>query len=133
MTLPIPERRPLERLALVIWTTALTALGLASIAAVCWFLVPPITHDAAALRRWIAAGLALELLQMRDMNVLLDAIRGRQLPKLVVDPSFYAMDMYRPDVHRTLTDAIAANYRPAASAPGGRIILYLPRLAPVSP
>jgi hypothetical protein len=75
----------------------------------------------------------IELLQMRDMNVLLDAIRNRQLPKLVVDPSFYAMDMYRPDVYRALTAAIAANYRPAASAPGGRIILYLPHLPPVSP
>jgi hypothetical protein len=74
-----------------------------------------------------------ELLQTRDMNVLLDAIRHRQLPKLVVDRNFYAMDMYRPEVYRALTAAIAANYRPSATAPGSRLTLYIPLASPTVP
>jgi hypothetical protein len=74
-----------------------------------------------------------ELLQTRDMNVLLAAIRNRQLPKLVVDRNFYAMDMYRPEVYRALTTAIAQNYRPVAVAPGGRLTLYAPLPPSASP
>ena len=37
----------LRRLALVIGTTALSAAGLALVAAACWYLVPPVSHDAA--------------------------------------------------------------------------------------
>jgi hypothetical protein len=52
MTLSLAERRPLERLALVIWTTALSGCGFAIIAAICWYAVPPITHDAAFIARF---------------------------------------------------------------------------------
>ena len=41
----------------------------------------------------------VELLRMRDMDAVLAAIRGRRIPKLVVDANFFAMDMYRPEVY----------------------------------
>ena len=69
----------------------------------------------------------VELLEMRDMNGLLAAIRGRRMAKLVVDANFFAMEMYRPEVYEELTRAIAENYRAAARAPGGKVVLYVPR------
>jgi hypothetical protein len=72
----------------------------------------------------------VELLQMRDMQVLIDAIKTRQIPKLFVERNFWAMDMYRPDVYQALTDAIATNYRAGVASPNGRLILYQPMSAP---
>jgi hypothetical protein len=68
----------------------------------------------------------VELLQMRDMNVLIQDIEARQIPKLFVERNFWTMDMYRPDVYQALTDAIKLHYRAAASSPGGRLVLYEP-------
>jgi hypothetical protein len=72
----------------------------------------------------------VELLQMRDMNVLIEAIRARQIPKLFVERNFWTMDMYRPDVYQALTDAIAANYRQVVKSTGARLILYEPTVPP---
>jgi hypothetical protein len=69
----------------------------------------------------------VELLRMRDMEVVLAAIQGHAIPKLVVDENFFAMEMYRPEVYQALREAIAGNYRVAAVAPGGRVVLEVPR------
>jgi hypothetical protein len=52
MLSPPAERRPLARLALVLWTTLLTVGGLALIAATCWVFVPPLAHDDAFVARY---------------------------------------------------------------------------------
>ncbi len=52
MTLPLDERRPFERLALIIWTVGLVACCLGGIGAVCWIVVPPIPHDAVFVARF---------------------------------------------------------------------------------
>jgi hypothetical protein len=72
----------------------------------------------------------VELLQMRDMNVLIDAIQARQIPKLFVERNFWTMDMYRGDVYQELNDAIAGSYRAVAASPGGKLLLYEPTSAP---
>jgi hypothetical protein len=72
----------------------------------------------------------VELLQMRDMQALIAAIQARQIPKLFVERNFWTMDMYRPDVYRELTDAIAANYHANSASPNGRLILYEPTATP---
>jgi hypothetical protein len=69
----------------------------------------------------------VELMKVSDVNVLLAAIRQRRLPKLVVDRNFYDLEMYRPEVYQWLTEAIAANYRVADIAPGGKVVLEVPR------
>jgi len=69
----------------------------------------------------------VELMKVSDVNVLLDAIRQRRLPKLVVDQNFFDLQMYRPEVYQWLTDAIAQNYRVVDTAPGGKVVLEVPR------
>ena len=69
----------------------------------------------------------VELMKMSDVNVLLDAIRQRRVPKLVVDRNFFDLQMYRPEVYAWLTDAIAQNYRVVDTAPGGKVVLEVPR------
>jgi hypothetical protein len=68
----------------------------------------------------------VELLQMRDMDVLIQALQSRRIPKLFAEQNFWTMDMYREDVYGEITQAIAHNYRPAAFSAGG-LILYVPK------
>ncbi len=70
----------------------------------------------------------VELLQRRDMDVLIDALQWHEIPKLFVDKNFWFMDMYRNDVYAAITDAMAAQYKPVAISPGG-LILEVPRSA----
>jgi hypothetical protein len=70
----------------------------------------------------------VELLQMRDMQALIDALQAQRLPKLFVERNFWTMDMYRGDVYAAITDAIAVHYQPAAVSPGG-LTLYVPKTA----
>jgi len=72
----------------------------------------------------------VELLQMRDMRALINAVQARQIPKLFVERNFWTMDMYRPDVYRELTDAIAQQYHAVASSPNAKLILYEPMSVP---
>ena len=69
----------------------------------------------------------VELMKMSDLNVLLDAVRQRRVPKLVVDRNFFDLQMYRPEVYAWLTGAIARNYRVVDTAPGGKVVLEVPR------
>jgi hypothetical protein len=69
----------------------------------------------------------IELLQARDMDVVIAAIRNREIRKLFVDDNFAYLQMYRPDVYRELRDAIDQNYRKTEVGPTGRLILYTPR------
>jgi hypothetical protein len=69
----------------------------------------------------------IELLRARDMDVLIDAIRGRRIGKLFVEQNFYAIEMYRPDIYQEVRDAIAQNYQVSEVGPTGRLVLYTPR------
>jgi hypothetical protein len=69
----------------------------------------------------------IELVRARDMDVLIQAIQNRRIPKLFVDQNFTAIQMYRPDVYQKLRDAIGQNYLVSAVGPAGRLILYTPR------
>ena len=69
----------------------------------------------------------VELMRTSDVDVLLDAIRQRRVPKLVVDQNFFDLQMYRPEVYQWLTEAIAQNYRVVDTAPGGKVVLEVPR------
>jgi len=61
-------------------------------------------------------------MKVSDVNVLLDAIRQRRLPKAGGGPEFFRLQMYRPEVYQWLTDAIAQNYRRVVdTAPGGKV------------
>jgi hypothetical protein len=72
----------------------------------------------------------IELLRTSDMDALLTAIRERRIPKLVVDRNFAAIDMYRPEVYRSLESAVRDNYQPVQTAVGGVLTLYVPRPVP---
>jgi hypothetical protein len=67
----------------------------------------------------------VELLQMRDMDVLIRAIQSRRIPRLFAERNFWTMDMYRPEVYGAITGALAANYQAIAISPGG-LVLYVP-------
>jgi hypothetical protein len=69
----------------------------------------------------------IELLEARDMNVLLEAIRRRQIAELFIEQNFYLIEMYRPDVYDAIRRAVAANYTPVATGPSDQLILYTPR------
>jgi len=69
----------------------------------------------------------IELLETRDMSVLAEAIRRREIARLFVEQNFYDIEMYRPDVYEEIRRAIAENYVMAAAAPTGRLWLYVPR------
>jgi hypothetical protein len=69
----------------------------------------------------------VELMRASDMDVLLDAIRRHQIEKLFVEQNFYSIAMYRPDVYEQVRATVQHNYRQAASAPDGKLILYVPR------
>jgi len=68
-----------------------------------------------------------ELFRVRDMNVLIDAIRSRRIKKLFVDQNFYDIGYYRPEFYHELHDATAQNYQQTAMAPTRRLFLYTPR------
>ena len=69
----------------------------------------------------------VELIQMRDMQSLIDAIHAGQIPKLFVEENFWTMDMYRRDVYDTLRTEIAAHYQPGAVNPDGQLQFLVPR------
>ena len=68
----------------------------------------------------------VELLQMRDMQTLIDAIHAGRIPKLFVEENFWAMDMYRRDVYDQLRTEIAAHYRLSSKSPSGQLHLLIP-------
>jgi hypothetical protein len=63
----------------------------------------------------------------RDFDALLSAIRQRTIAKLFNEETFYAIKMYRPDIYQSLRDAIALNYRVAATSEVGNLQLCVPR------
>jgi hypothetical protein len=69
----------------------------------------------------------IELLETRDMDVLIEAIRERRIAKLFVEQNFYDIEMYRPDVYAEIRRAVAENYVAGAVGPTGSLILYTPR------
>jgi hypothetical protein len=69
----------------------------------------------------------VELLWARDMDVVVEAIRNRQIRKLFVDQHFSDTLMYRPEFYQELRDAIGQNYQPTEVAPTGQMVLYTPR------
>ncbi len=69
----------------------------------------------------------IELLETRDMDVLVGAIRERRIAKLFVEQNFYDIEMYRPDVYAEIRRAVAENYVPEAVGPSGRLVLYVLR------
>jgi hypothetical protein len=69
----------------------------------------------------------IELLQSRDMDVLIEAIRARRISKLFVEQNFYDITMYRPDIYDEVRDAVSQNYRVSEVGPTGRLVLYTPR------
>jgi hypothetical protein len=68
-----------------------------------------------------------ELLETRDMDRLLSAIRTRSMPKLFVEQDFYDLGMYRPDVYQAIKDSVWQNYRSAATDSTGKLTLYVPQ------
>ena len=69
----------------------------------------------------------IELLETRDMDVLIEAIRERRMAKLFVEQNFYDIKMYRPDLYDEIRSAVAENYVPEAVGPTGTLVLYTPR------
>jgi len=69
----------------------------------------------------------IELLETRDMDVLVEAIRERRIAKLFVEQNFYDIEMYRPDIYEEIRRAVAENYVAEAAGSTGRLVLYRPR------
>lgn len=69
----------------------------------------------------------IELMQSRDMDLMVDAIRTRRINKLFVEQNFYSIEMYRPDIYQEVREAIDQNYRVAEVGPTGKLVLYTPR------
>jgi hypothetical protein len=69
----------------------------------------------------------IELMQARDMDRLVDAIRARRINKLFVEQNFYSIKMYRPDIYAMVQEAVAQNYQVSEIGPTGRLVLYTPR------
>jgi hypothetical protein len=69
----------------------------------------------------------IELMRTSDMEILVDAIRNRQINKLFVEQNFYSIEMYRPDVYQEVRTAVRENYRVHEVGPTGNLVLYLPR------
>ncbi len=73
-----------------------------------------------------------EWLLTPDMNRLIDALNAARFPKLIVDQNFftigdYMAGAYRPDIYRSIQQAIATHYRIVATSPTGQVTLCIPR------